>query len=215
MARRRSKQDLATVGIDAWSSAPDSFLECPRCQAKASVRHVEPDSGGGRWQHMHRCTRCRHEWRMEPATWRLCSAPSCDAHGLDATGMAGRVEHLDAILSGRCAEMSDEAQLQLLCTDLALPAPAPGEALLAVSVIQSLHASLGGDLGTVAAWLHNRNTALGATPVAVVTRTEGWAGLASYLRSRGIWVVDQASYAAAFPPKQPASGAQMERGEML
>ena len=57
---------------------------------------------------------------------------------------------------------------------------------MAVSVIQSLHASLGGDLGTVAAWLHNRNTALGATPVAVVTRTEGWAGLASYLRSRGI-----------------------------
>lgn len=209
MSRRCSKQDEVTVGIDAWSSAPDSFLECPRCRAKASVRHVEPDSGGGRWQHLHRCTRCRHEWTKEPATWMLCPAPNCDAHGLDATGMAGRLEHVDAILSGQCPQLSLERQAQLLCADLALPAPRPDEARSAITVIQALHISLGGDLGTVAAWLHNRNTALGAAPATVAANINGWASLTSYLRSRGIWVVDQEGFAAAFPPKQPASDAQM------
>lgn len=69
------KQD---IGFNWWDLAPDSFLKCPCCGARARVRHIEPHSGGGRLRHLHRCRRCRHEWEAHPEPGQVCSASFCD-----------------------------------------------------------------------------------------------------------------------------------------
>ena len=83
MARPKtpSRAQREDIGIDCWDLAAPSFLECPRCSARALVRHIEPHSGGGILRHLHRCTRCRHEWEAHPAPGQICSADWCDHKG--------------------------------------------------------------------------------------------------------------------------------------
>ncbi|MCE6957907.1 hypothetical protein LAZ40_02390 [Cereibacter sphaeroides] len=74
---RRKPED---IGCDRWDDAPDSWLKCPCCGARAMVSHLEPHSGGGFLRHLHRCRRCRHEWEQHPEEGQACPASLCDAH---------------------------------------------------------------------------------------------------------------------------------------
>lgn len=81
MARLKSgtRAPEADIGFGCWDFAATSFLKCPRCSARALVRHIEPHSGGGIMRHLHRCTRCRHEWEAPPQPGQTCNADMCDA----------------------------------------------------------------------------------------------------------------------------------------
>lgn len=78
---------MAVLGISLMDTASDSWLPCPRCDAKTKLLHKEPATGGGLMQHEHCCTRCRHKWRAEPEAWGVCPDAYCDSHtgGLDRT----------------------------------------------------------------------------------------------------------------------------------
>lgn len=82
MVRRKAatRAPVADIGFDCWDLAATSFQKCPRCSARALVRHIEPHSGGGQMRHLHRCRRCRHEWEAPPDHGQVCAAPFCD-HG--------------------------------------------------------------------------------------------------------------------------------------
>lgn len=73
------------VGICVWDHAQGSFMPCPRCGARAKVRHVEPPSGAGDFRHEHRCTRCRHEWEANPRQGQGCTIDECLPSRIDAT----------------------------------------------------------------------------------------------------------------------------------
>lgn len=85
MTKRRNLRAGAEIGFCVWDSAPGSFMTCPRCEARALVRHVEPPSGGGNLRHEHRCTRCRHEWESAPRQGQGCTIDECLPCTMDAT----------------------------------------------------------------------------------------------------------------------------------
>lgn len=169
-------------GTDAWDIAADSYASCPCCDAKARLRHVEPRSGGGLSVHAHRCTRCRHEWEAEPATWRLCRLPGCDAHGLDATSLGGHLDMIELALDMR-SPVSGEV-IGRVMQDFGLAPSAGSDPQTCMAAVRAARRAVGGGTALAAAWFHNLNTALADTPANIMSRTGGADRLLGYLASR-------------------------------
>lgn len=183
MARRASKK-VIDEGFDCRDAAPESFLTCPRCAASATVLHVEPKSGGGTCRHEHLCSRCRHEWEAEPASWRLCPLPCCDAHSLDATSLGGHLNTVELALDIRTpvrAEVIDR-----VLKDFGLTPSSEADLHGCMAVIRAARAAVGANTRLAVAWFHNWNTALDDTPATILSQPGGTERLRDYLTSRHV-----------------------------
>lgn len=181
---RRATPPRNEEGFDRRDGAAVSFLACPRCGAAATVLHSEPHSGGGICRHEHRCTRCRHEWEAEPASWRLCSLPHCDAHRMDATGLGAHLDLVELALDIRTPVSADICARVL--ADLGLEQSAGSDPQASIAVIRAARSAVGGDTRLAVAWFHNLNTALGDTPAAIMKKPDGTDRLRDYLEARHV-----------------------------
>jgi len=57
-------------------------------------------------------------------------------------------------------------------------------AVLFLRLFRSLDGITGGDTAVARAWLHNENTALGATPIALIDSVQGLVNVVAYLDAR-------------------------------
>jgi len=164
-----------SIGFDAWDTARDSFRNCPRCSARAKVLHVEPHSGGGPDQHLHRCTRCRHEWESAIEDDETCPYDNCCGG-----------EYLDAMGLNR---LRDIRQSYLRARDaLGLPGDFRPlkDKLKIIRIAELLRGILGDDTAGILAWMEKYNTVLCCQPREIAGSSCGLDRIRGYLEARSM-----------------------------